>query len=97
MAIDLSTLERTAELSRLHLSENEKIEYAAKLSDIVSHVEKIKELDTSNVKVTDHIMGMVNVSRADVSEPSFATETLSAMAPFFEQGHFIVPRIIDGD
>jgi len=97
MSIDARTIERTAELSSLYISEEEKKQYTTQLNEIVSYVEKIKQLDTTNVEATDHIAELKNVFRADVVLPSFSGDELKNIAPEFERGHVVVPKIIDGE
>lgn len=97
MSIDVRTIEYTAELSSLYISDEEKTQYAAQLSQIISYVEKINKLDTSNVEPTDHIAELKNVFRADTVVPSIDPEAIKAIAPEFDRGHIVVPKIIDGE
>ena len=97
MSIDVRTIEYTAELSSLYVSDEEKKQYAAQLSQIISYVEKINKLDTSNVEPTDHIAELKNVFRADTVLPSIDPEAIKAIAPEFDRGHIVVPKIIDGE
>ncbi|MGL4368931.1 MAG: Asp-tRNA(Asn)/Glu-tRNA(Gln) amidotransferase subunit GatC [Spirochaetota bacterium] len=97
MSIDARTIERTAELASLYISDKEKEQYASQLSEILSYVEKIKQLDTSSVEPTSHIAGLKNVFRADTVIPSIDPEEIRAIAPSFERGHIVVPKIIDGE
>jgi aspartyl-tRNA(Asn)/glutamyl-tRNA(Gln) amidotransferase subunit C len=93
--IDEGTLLRVAELARLELSSAEKEEFAAQLSDIISYVEKINELDTSGVSPTDHIVELQNVFRDDTVKDSIPVEEIVKIAPQFENGHIIVPIILE--
>lgn len=97
MAIDEKTIERTARLANLYLSDAEKAEYTKQLSGIVSYVEMINKLDTSNVQPTDHIAELSNVMRTDTVVPSMDQSELEKIAPQFERGHIVVPKIIDGE
>ena len=97
MSIDVRTIEYTAELSSLYVSDEEKKQYAAQLSQIIAYVEKINKLDTSNVEPTDHIAELKNVFRADTVLPSIDPEAIKAIAPEFDRGHIVVPKIIDGE
>ena len=55
MILDRKQVEEIAFLARLELTEEEKEEYAAQLSAILSHVAKLQELDTTGVPPTVHI------------------------------------------
>ncbi|HNR87997.1 MAG TPA: Asp-tRNA(Asn)/Glu-tRNA(Gln) amidotransferase subunit GatC [Spirochaetota bacterium] len=95
MKIDREQIERVAELARLELTEDERQEFSKQLSDILSYVEKINELDTDAIQPADHIVDLRNVFREDAPGPSLPRAELERMAPRFEKGHVVVPRIID--
>ncbi len=96
MKIDESQILRVAELARLDLGDDEKKEFSTQLSDIISYVEKINELDTADVAPSDHIVELKNVFRADTVLPSIDRAALEKIAPRFEDGHVVVPIIIEG-
>ncbi len=93
--MDKNDILRVAELARLELTDEEKAEFSRQLSDIISYVEKINELNTENVEPTDHIVDMKNVLRDDVVTESIERKKLEKIAPRFEKEHFVVPRIIE--
>jgi aspartyl-tRNA(Asn)/glutamyl-tRNA(Gln) amidotransferase subunit C len=95
MKIDRDTILRVAELARLDLTDDEKAEFSNQLSDIISYVEKINELDTESVEPTDHIVELTNVLRDDRVDKSIDRSKLEKIAPRFEEGLFVVPRIIE--
>ena len=92
MKIDI---EKVSRLSRLELSESEKEEFTRQLTDIIEYVEKIKELDTSAVSPADHITDVKNVFRHDTTGKSLDRDMIEKNAPSFENGHFVVPKIIE--
>ncbi|RPI95701.1 MAG: Asp-tRNA(Asn)/Glu-tRNA(Gln) amidotransferase subunit GatC [Spirochaetales bacterium] len=96
MIIDEKQILRVAELARLELTEQEKKEYSRQLSDILAYVEKISEMDTVNVLPTDHIVELYNVFRDDLVREHDGASALRSMAPRFEEGHVVVPIIIEG-
>ncbi len=96
MKIDERQILRTAELARLDLTEEEKAEFSHQLSEIISYVEKINELDTDDIEPTDHIVELKNVFRRDEVRPSIERPEIEKMAPRFEEGHVVVPLIIEG-
>jgi aspartyl-tRNA(Asn)/glutamyl-tRNA(Gln) amidotransferase subunit C len=95
MKIDSRVINRVSELARLDLSDNEKEEFSRQLSDIIEYVEKINQLDTSSVEPADHIVPLANVFREDSVQESLPREALEKIAPRFEEGHVVVPRIIE--
>jgi aspartyl-tRNA(Asn)/glutamyl-tRNA(Gln) amidotransferase subunit C len=97
MSLDKNTIEKTMQLAHLELSADEKSEFTQQLSDILSYVAKINELDTSAVEPTDHIADLKNVFRNDTVIESIDTSEIEKIAPEFTNGHIVVPQIIDGD
>lgn len=61
------------------------------LGEILSHVERISELDLSEVAPTAHVVPLSNVLRADVPRPSEARDEMLAAAPDPVEGAFRVP------
>ena len=55
-----------AHLARLQLTEVEVARLANELTDILSYVERLSELDTTGVKETHQVTGLSNVTRPDV-------------------------------
>jgi aspartyl-tRNA(Asn)/glutamyl-tRNA(Gln) amidotransferase subunit C len=97
MSIDASTIERTVKLANISITDEEKTQYTAQISEILSYVEKINSLDTSNIEPTDHIAELSNVMRTDTIIASIAIDEIEKFAPQFEKGHIVVPKIIEGE
>ncbi|PKL36203.1 MAG: Asp-tRNA(Asn)/Glu-tRNA(Gln) amidotransferase GatCAB subunit C [Spirochaetae bacterium HGW-Spirochaetae-1] len=96
MKIDKDQITKVSRLARLELTEEEKLEFSRQLSDIIEYVEKIKELDTASIEPADHIVELKNVFRSDTVGPSLPVSELEKIAPSFENGHIVVPKIIEG-
>ena len=96
MKIDRQTIEKVSKLARLELTEPEKDEFSKQLSDIITYVEKINELDTANVETADHVVDLGNVFRQDTVLTSIDKSEVEKIAPDFQNNHFIVPRILEG-
>lgn len=95
MKIDKETVEKVAHLARLEVSEEEKEIFAHQLSDILSHAEKLNELDTEDVEPMAHVLTINNVLRKDKVRDSLSREEALANAPEKEEGMFKVPQIVD--
>ncbi|MCF6097119.1 Asp-tRNA(Asn)/Glu-tRNA(Gln) amidotransferase subunit GatC [Thermovorax subterraneus] len=95
MKITIETVEHVANLARLYLSEEEKAEMANTLSSILDYMDKLNELDTTDVPPTAHIIPLKNVFREDVVKESLPREEALKNAPEKERGFFKVPRIIE--
>jgi aspartyl-tRNA(Asn)/glutamyl-tRNA(Gln) amidotransferase subunit C len=88
-------IKKVARLSRLDLSEEEKVTFGNQLEQILSYMEQLNRLDTSGVEPTSHAIPIQNVFREDGVKSSFQQEEVLAIAPDEEDGHFKVPRIIE--
>jgi aspartyl-tRNA(Asn)/glutamyl-tRNA(Gln) amidotransferase subunit C len=84
-----------AHLARISLTPDEEKKLAAQLGGILGYIEKLKELDVTNVEPTAHAVPMVNVTRADEIRPSLPHEDALRNAPKQANGLFIVPKIIE--
>ena len=94
--IDAEQVRKVAKLSRLDLTETEVAEFAGQLSAILDYVEKMNELDTTNVEPLAHCLPVSNVFREDCVEESLGTEKTLANAPQRDGDFFKVPKILDG-
>ncbi|RMG04901.1 MAG: Asp-tRNA(Asn)/Glu-tRNA(Gln) amidotransferase subunit GatC [Nitrospirae bacterium] len=95
MGISVKDVEHIAELARLKLNETEKKAYTAELSDILSYIEKLNELDTTNVEPTSHVIHMTNAFREDVPRPSLPVDEALSNAPDRKGNFYRVPKIIE--
>ena len=84
-----------AHLARLALTPDEEKKLGAQLGHILGYIEKLRELDVSNVEPTAHAVPMVNVTRADEVRPSLSHEDALRNAPRSANGLFIVPKIVE--
>lgn len=95
MKLSKKEVEHVALLARLELTEEEKERFAEQLSDILTYVEKLQELDTTDVPPTSHVLPLTNVMRQDEPRESLPVEEVLANAPDAAAGCFRVPRIIE--
>ena len=95
MKITGEDVEKVAKLARLEVSSAEKEAFAKQLSQILTHVETLKQYDTTGIEPTATVLGQVNVFREDVVRPSLPVEKALANAPEREADAFSVPKIIE--
>ena len=88
-------VEKVAKLARLELTEAEQAAFAKQLSQILTHVETLKQYDTVGVVLTATVLGQVNVFRPDMVRPSLSVEQAVDNAPESIGGFFVVPKIIE--
>ena len=84
-----------AKLARLEFNEEEVEEFTHQLAKILDYIEKLKELDVTDVEPTYHpLKELVSVMRKDELRPGLTQEEALANAPDAARGHFRVPKII---
>jgi aspartyl-tRNA(Asn)/glutamyl-tRNA(Gln) amidotransferase subunit C len=84
-----------AHLARLALSPAEEEKLGAQLGNILGYIEKLKELDVTQVEPTAHAVPLINVFRADEIQPSLPREEALRNAPSKANGLFLVPKIVE--
>ena len=94
MAVSLKDVEHIANLARLEFDEKEKQRLTHELNEILTYIEKLKELDTSDVEPLSHVIELNNVFRDDVVHPSLPTEEALKNAPAKKDTFFKVPKVI---
>jgi aspartyl-tRNA(Asn)/glutamyl-tRNA(Gln) amidotransferase subunit C len=79
--IDRETVQNLARLARLYLSKEEIELFPNQLSSILEHIQILQEADVSGVSPTAHASRLTNITREDISQPSYLPEALLANAP----------------
>ncbi len=95
--IALQDVEHVARLARLFLVADEKERMREQLDRILGYIDKLGQLDTTDVEPTAHAVAMVNVMRDDESQPSVDAAEMLANAPDRAGEFFRVPRIIESE
>lgn len=95
MAVVEIDVNYVAHLARIALSPEEGQKLGAQLSQILGYIEKLNELDVSQVEPTAHAVPLVNVTRPDVVHPSLSHEEALRNAPAHANGLFVVPKIVE--
>ena len=85
----------TAQLARLHLSEEEIATFQAQLDLVIQYVEKLKQVDVAGVEPTAHAIPVFNVFRPDVPRDWFDAATALANAPRQANGLFSVTKVVE--
>ncbi len=95
MRITIEEVEKMASLSMLYVSDEDKKMLQNSLQSILSHAERLNELDTENVQPTTYILKQQNVYREDETTDKLSREELLSNAPEQENGYFIVPQVVE--
>jgi aspartyl-tRNA(Asn)/glutamyl-tRNA(Gln) amidotransferase subunit C len=94
MEVNETLVQQLADLARLEFSEQEKTEIKGDLQRMITFVDKLNELDTTNVKPLLHMTADRNVLRDDVVVPSITREEGLQNAPAANDQYFKVPKVI---
>jgi aspartyl-tRNA(Asn)/glutamyl-tRNA(Gln) amidotransferase subunit C len=86
---------RIAQLARLELTADEVELFTRQLAGILDYVEQIRELDTTGVPPTSHVMNQP-IDRPDEPRPTLPREEALQNAPeaAWQTGLFKVPRVM---
>ncbi len=95
MKISRADVEHIAMLARLKLTEEEKDTYSEQLSKILDYIDKLNQLDTTDVEPTSHVLQITNVFRDDEPAKSLPTDKALKNAPDRKDNFYRVPRIIE--
>ena len=90
-------IQRTAELARLSLGDDEIEAMTHDLDRILDHVDQLQALDTEGIEPTAHAIPLATPLRADESKPGIDPELALANAPSREASAFVVPKVIEGE
>lgn len=87
-----------AALANLTLTEDEIARMVHDLDEILTHIDKLNELDTSAVEPMAQVLYDAEETatlRADVEQPSLSNEEAIANAPKAGAGYYKVPLVIE--
>ncbi|MEO6027711.1 MAG: Asp-tRNA(Asn)/Glu-tRNA(Gln) amidotransferase subunit GatC [Candidatus Binatia bacterium] len=93
--MSVEQIRHVALLARLALTPAEEEELTTNLGQILQHMDKLNQLDTSGVEPTAHIVAVDTPWREDVVTNAPDTDALLANAPARDDDLFLVPKIID--
>lgn len=97
MAVTKKDVEHIAELARLEFTEEEKEKFTKQFNEILSYIEQLNKLDTSNVEPLSHVIDPAtrgNVFRKDDVKPGLTTDEALQNAPAKTEKFFRVPKVI---
>ena len=88
-------IEHVARLSRLELTDQEKVRLRDQLGVILENAAKVSEVATDDVPATAYAIPRSNVLRSDEVTPSLTVEEVLSNAPEVEDDRFKVPRVVE--
>lgn len=94
MEVNEALVNKLTHLSKLSFSDEEKSGIMHDLQRMIGFVEKLKELELSDVEPLMHMSDEINVLRDDAIKNSIRREEALKNAPFTDGQYFKVPKVI---
>ncbi len=88
-------LQAIANLAKLRFEESQLDGMLTDFNKIMAYVDKVKELDTKSVTEEEIYEWSENKVRPDILGNSMTRDEISQIAPKFENGYIVVPRVIE--
>ena len=93
--MDDKTFQGVLGLCRFRLTADEEKHFKSQIAEILAYVETLDSIDTTGVD-PDLGQALAPVEfRSDAPRPGLDPASLAALSPYFEDGHFVVPRILE--
>ncbi len=93
--MDKNTVIKMAQLSRLHIAEEEIPYFENALKRIFALEEKLKEIDTTGIEPMFHSLEGIQPMREDVVTAHNERDLLLSSAPKTIAGLYLVPKVIE--
>ena len=95
MALDKATVARIAALARIKASDAEQEALAGELSQILTWIEQLGEIDTSGVEPMSSVAAVTLPMREDSVTDGNARDKILTNAPVAAHGFFTVPKVVE--
>ncbi len=95
MSVSRSDIEKIAELARLRLDEDALAEVTQNITSILTLVDQMQAVDTTNIEPMANPQDATQRLRADIVTEPNQRAAFQAIAPAVEAGLYLVPKVID--
>jgi len=95
MSVDKDTVRKIGRLARIHVPEEAQEQIAGELNHILSWVEQLGEVDTSDVEPLASVTGHNLPMRADRVTDGEKADDVLKNAPQSASGFFVVPKVVE--
>jgi aspartyl-tRNA(Asn)/glutamyl-tRNA(Gln) amidotransferase subunit C len=95
MELTPEEVQRVASLAQLRLMPAELEQLTGQLQNILQYMEKLSELDTSEIEPFTQAVDVSNIFREDIVSNTPNTDAILANAPAKSKTFFRVPKIIE--
>lgn len=94
MVVDDKLIVKLAELSKLEFNDSEKVEIKQDLEKILTFMEQLDAIDTTNVEPLIYVNEEINVVREDVVHHPVSKEEALSNAPIHDSDYIKVPKFV---
>jgi aspartyl-tRNA(Asn)/glutamyl-tRNA(Gln) amidotransferase subunit C len=84
-----------ARLARINLTEDETKMFQKQLDDVLMYVEKLRQVDVTDIDAAATALPVFNVLRKDVPRDWFTAKEALSNAPRQANGLFVVPKVVE--
>ena len=95
MKVTKDDLETVAVLSRLEIPAAQQDTYLQQMDSILTYMDNLAAVDTTDVQPTTYALPMQNVFREDEVRPSLDREAALSNAPLKDDNYFKVPKVLE--
>jgi aspartyl-tRNA(Asn)/glutamyl-tRNA(Gln) amidotransferase subunit C len=95
MEVNNELLDHIAHLARLSFEGEEKEAIKQDMKNITDFMNKLEELDTSDVEPLMFMLDEINVLREDVADQKISHEEALKNAPKKDSDYFRIPKVLD--
>jgi len=93
--VTIKDVEHIAKLARIRINENNKAEFVEQFNKVLTYIEKLNEVDTTNVPETTSGYLYSKIMREDKVHEGLKRQDLEQLTEHFNcDGFFTVPKII---
>lgn len=94
MRLSIDEVRYIARLARLRLTPEEEERLADEMADVLTYMEQLNAVDTTEVEPLSHVLDLVDVVREDDVEQRISHEEAMKNAPDTDGEYFRVPKVI---
>jgi len=95
MKLDVETLKKIAHLSRLEIDEKDTEKMLKDMSNMLTFVEKLNEVNTDGVEPLTTMSHEINSLREDIAKSDLNHEQALQNAPKRDSDYFRVPKVLE--
>ena len=93
--ISREDVEYIAHLAHLRFTDEEMLDCQKKLGSILGYMQELRNIDTTGVEPTTHVLPLTNVFREDVVTNGDERDKILLNAPEQKDGAFKVPKTVE--